>query len=41
MTNMKTVFLIDESRASSKNPDGLTKLLVFNGDNCGGPWAHF
>ena len=34
MTNMKTVFLTDESRVSLKDPDGLTKGRVFNGDNC-------
>ena len=34
MTNMKTVLLTDESRASPNVPDGPTKGRVFNGDNC-------
>ena len=29
----KTVFFIDESRASPNDTDGLTKRWVFNGDN--------
>ena len=34
MTNMKTALLTDESRASPKDPDGLTNGWVFNGHNC-------
>ena len=31
---MKAVLLTDESRALRDDPDGLTKGLIFNGDNC-------
>ena len=34
MTKMKAVLLTDESRALPNGPDGLTKGLIFNGDNC-------
>ena len=33
MTNMKTVLLTDESRASPNDTDGLTKGWVFDHDN--------
>ena len=33
MTNMKTVFFTDESKASPNDTDGLTKGWIFIGDN--------